>query len=182
MRSKNQIWDWIKAIGIALILAIIIKKFLFEQYVVYGQSMMPAIENGNRLIINKVSYLFSNPKRFDLVVFHANKNEDYIKRVIGVPGDSIVYKNDELYVNGKKVKEPFLEKYRKNILSGSFTGDFTLKEITGYAKIPKGKVFVMGDNRLHSTDSRLLGLVNTDRIVGKVNLRYWPINELKIIH
>ncbi|MDN4075824.1 MULTISPECIES: signal peptidase I [Fictibacillus] len=179
--DKSQLWDWIKAIGIALILALLIKKFLFEQYVVYGESMMPTIENGNRLIVNKLGYNLGKPKRFDLIVFHANAKEDYIKRVIGMPGERIAYQNDNLYINGKQIDEPYLNQYKKNITSGNLTGDFTLEEVTGQKVIPKGKVFVMGDNRLHSIDSRHIGLVDMKKIVGEVNLRYWPVKELEVI-
>ncbi|MCK6255780.1 signal peptidase I [Fictibacillus sp. KIGAM418] len=179
--DSSQLWDWIKAIGIALILALLIKKFLFEQYVVYGESMMPTIQNGNRLIVNKLGYNLGEPKRFDLIVFHANAKEDYIKRVIGMPGERIAYQNDHLYINGKQIDEPYLDDYKKHITSGNLTGDFTLEEVTGQKVIPKGKVFVMGDNRLHSIDSRHIGLVDMKKIVGEVNLRYWPVKELEVI-
>ncbi|MDM5336752.1 signal peptidase I [Fictibacillus enclensis] len=179
--KSSQLWDWIKAIGIALILALLIKNFLFEQYVVYGESMMPTIENGNRLIVNKLGYNIGEPKRFDLIVFHANSQEDYIKRVIGMPGEHIEYVNDHLFINGKQVDEPYLDDYKKQVTNGNLTGDFTLEEVTGKKVIPKGKVFVMGDNRLHSIDSRHIGLVDESKIVGEVNLRYWPMEELKVI-
>lgn len=180
-QTGSQLWDWIKAIGIALILALIIKKFLFEQYVVYGESMMPTIQNGNRLIVNKLGYNLQEPKRFDLIVFHANAQEDYVKRVIGMPGDHIIYENDHLYINGKKVDEPFLDQYKKHVTNGNLTGDFTLEEVTGKKVIPKGKIFVMGDNRLHSIDSRHIGLIDEKKIVGEVSLRYWPVEELEVV-
>jgi signal peptidase I len=179
-KERNGLLDWIKAIGIALILAIIIKKFLIEQYVVYGESMMPTIQNGNRLIVNKIGYEISSPERFDLIVFKATPEEDYIKRVIGLPGDRIVYKDDQLYINNKKVDEPYLQEFKRFTANRTLTGDFTLEEITGREKVPEGKIFVLGDNRLHSIDSRHIGFVDMKDIVGEANIRYWPVDKMKV--
>lgn len=182
-KQKSELWDWIKALGIALVLAILIRQFLFTNYIVYGESMMPTIEEGNRLIVNKLEYNLKEPTRFDLVVFHANEKEDYIKRVIGLPGDTIEYKNDKLYVNGKYLKEPYLDQYKNQLQNeGQLTGDFKLEDYTGKKTVPEGYVFVMGDNRLHSIDSRHIGFIPFDKIVGEVNLRYWPIAEFEFIN
>lgn len=182
-KQKSEFWDWIKALGIALLLAILIRQFLFTNYIVYGESMMPTIEEGNRLIVNKLEYNIKLPTRFDLVVFHANPKEDYIKRVIGLPGDEIEYKNDKLYVNGKYLPEPYLDPYKSQLQNqGQLTGDFKLEDYTTKKTVPKNTVFVMGDNRLHSIDSRHIGFVSIDKIVGEVNLRYWPIKEFEFIN
>jgi signal peptidase I len=182
-QKRSEFWDWIKALGIALLLAVLIRQFLFTNYIVYGESMMPTIQEGNRLIVNKLGYTFSKPTRFDLVVFHANTQEDYIKRVIGLAGDSIEYKDDKLYVNEQYVEEPYLDKFKKQLGNNSqLTGDFNLGDYTGKSTVPNGYVFVMGDNRLHSIDSRHLGFIPIDQIVGEVNLRYWPVSELKFIN
>ncbi|GGJ71968.1 signal peptidase I [Anoxybacillus voinovskiensis] len=135
--------------------------------------MMPTLQQGNLLIINK----WENIHRFDIIVFHANAREDYVKRVIGLPGDRIVYKNDVLYVNGKPMEEPYLKPYKRKLIDGKLTGDFTLEEVTGKKTVPKGFVFVLGDNRLNSWDSRHFGFVKMSKIVGKVNVRYWPVHE-----
>lgn len=135
--------------------------------------MMPTLRDGNLLIVNK----FGGIQRFDIIVFHANKQEDYVKRVIGLPGDRIAYKNDVLYVNGKPVKEPYLKSHKRKLIDGKLTGDFTLEEVTGKKTVPKGCVFVLGDNRLSSWDSRHFGFVKMNQIVGKVNARYWPFDE-----
>ncbi|MED1864585.1 signal peptidase I [Fictibacillus nanhaiensis] len=181
-KERNGLMDWIKAIGVALILAIIIKKFLIEQYVVYGESMMPTIQNGNRLIVNKIGYEISQPERFDLIVFKANPEEDYIKRVIGLPGDHIAYQDDKLYINNKPVSEPYLKEFKQFAGDRTLTGNFTLEEITGLDTVPKGKIFVLGDNRLHSIDSRHIGFVEMTDIVGEANIRYWPMDELKVFN
>ncbi|MGM7700095.1 signal peptidase I [Pseudalkalibacillus sp. Hm43] len=181
-KTKNSFWEWIKAIGIALLIAFVVRHFLFTNYVVFGESMMPTIQEGNRLIVNKINYDISDPNRFDLIVFRANEQEDYIKRVIGLPGDKIEYRNDKLFINDKPVEEPYLERFREDLQQGSqLTGDFTLKDITKKERVPEGTVFVLGDNRLHSIDSRHIGFVPVENIVGEVNLRYWPVSEFKLI-
>ncbi|MBU8877407.1 signal peptidase I [Bacillus sp. FJAT-29790] len=177
---KKEGIEWIKAFGIGMIIFIFIRTFFFSNYIVEGESMMPTLESGNKLIVNKIGYQISELNRFDVIVFHHNKEEDFVKRIIGLPGDKVEYRNDELYINGEKVNEPFLAKYRKEIFGSRLTGDFTLTELTGSEVVPEGKLFVMGDNRLGSWDSRHFGFISADQVVGKVNLRYWPIDEVDV--
>lgn len=139
--------------------------------------MQPTLDDGNKLIVNKVHYQIKDFDRFDIIVFHANTQEDYVKRVIGLPGDSIRYKDDSLYINGKKTNEPYLEYYKEGFPGQDFTGDFTLEKITNAPIVPEGKLFVMGDNRLESADSRHFGYISIEKVVGKVDVRYWPIKE-----
>ncbi|WP_085521238.1 signal peptidase I [Tuberibacillus sp. Marseille-P3662] len=181
-KSKSEAVEWFKALGLAVIIAIVIKSFFFTNYIVEGKSMMPTLKDGNRLIVNKIDYDISQPDRFDVVIFHHNDKEDYVKRVIGLPGDTIRYENDVLYVNGKAVKEPYLKPYKEQIKSGHLTEDFNLKDYTDHKKVPKGKLFVLGDNRRVSSDSRVFGFVDMDQVVGKVNLRYWPIRQFEFMH
>ncbi len=177
---KKEGLEWVKALGIGLIIILFIRVFFFSNYQVEGESMMPTLKDGNLLVVNKIGYQISDLERFDVIVFHANKDEDYVKRIIGLPGDRIQYKDDQLIVNGEKVAEPFLEKYRSQTIIGRLTGDFTLSEITGVETVPEGKLFVLGDNRLGSWDSRHFGFISADEVVGKVNLRYWPIDEVDV--
>ena len=174
---KRESIEWIKAFAIGIIIFIIIRAFFFSNYVVEGESMMPTLQDGDKLVVNKIGYKVSDFHHFDVIVFHANDKEDYVKRVIGVPGDKIEYKDDHLYVNGKKYEENFLDAYRSQVSAGKLTGDFTLEEITGEETVPKGKLFVLGDNRLGSWDSRHFGFINIDQVVGKVSLRYWPLRD-----
>lgn len=176
---KKESIEWLKAFGIGIIIFIIIRAFLFSNYVVEGESMLPTLQDGNKLIVNKLGYKITDFKHFDVIVFHANEKEDYVKRVIGVPGDKVEYRDDQLYINGKKYSEPFLESYQNQGSSGRLTGNFTLEELTGEKIVPKGKLFVLGDNRLGSWDSRHFGFISIDEVVGKVNLRYWPFNEIQ---
>lgn len=176
---KNT-WRWLRTILFAIVLALAFRSFLFASYIVDGKSMEPTLSDGNLLMVNKVLYDWQDVNHGDVIVFHANENEDYVKRVIGLPGDTIEYKNDTLYLNGKKVEEPYLDPYRKND-GKPLTRDFTLEEITGGVKeVPEGRIFVLGDNRRESLDSRYFGFVPIETIVGKVDVRYWPINQLAL--
>lgn len=177
-RSKIFLVEWLKAFLIGLFIFFMIRTFLFSNYVVEGESMLPTLENGNKLVVNKIGYQIHELNRFDVIVFHANKKDDYVKRIIGLPGDQIEYRNDELYINGKKCDEPYLEVYKNARKGQKLTEDFTLVQITGISKVPEGKVFVLGDNRLESWDSRYFGCIDINQIVGKVSLRYWPINDI----
>lgn len=177
---KKEGLEWFKAFAIGIIIFAFIRTFFFSNYVVEGESMMPTLEDGNKLVVNKIGYQIGDFNRFDVIVFHANDKEDFVKRIIGLPGDEIQYIDDELFVNGKKYEEEYLEKYREETHGGRLTGDFTLEEITGRSKVPKGKLFVLGDNRLGSWDSRHFGFISVDQVVGKVDLRYWPLKEVAI--
>lgn len=181
-KEKNELWEWTKALLIALAVAAIIRYLLFTPIVVDGDSMMPTLENGDRMIVNKIGYKIGNPDRFDIVVFHAPEQKDYIKRVIGLPGDHVEYKDDQLYINGEPIDEPYLDKYKSEIVEGNLTGNFKLEDIDPTLDvIPEGYVFVMGDNRRFSKDSRHIGIVNQKEIVGNTSLIFWPISDIKIV-
>jgi signal peptidase I len=178
MVKKNETYEWMKALLGALLLAVIIRTFFFTPIIVDGASMNPTLQERDRMIVTKIG----EPKRFDIVVFHAPDGRDYIKRVIGLPGDRIEYKNDVLYVNGKAYDEPYLKSFKKRISQGTLTESFTLKETAvGSETVPKGHLFVLGDNRRYSTDSRDIGAVPLEKVVGTTNLVYYPIKEIKII-
>ncbi len=181
-KEKNELWEWIKALLIAFAIAAFIRYFLFTPIVVDGDSMMPTLEDGDRMIVNKIGYKIGSPDRFDIVVFHAPEGKDYIKRVIGLPGDHIEYIDDQLYINGEALEEPYLDQYKAEITEGNLTGDFKLQDINpDYEVIPEGHVFVMGDNRRFSKDSRHIGVVSLDEIIGNTNMIFWPLNEIKIV-
>lgn len=181
-KEKNELWEWTKALLIAFAIAAFIRYFLFTPIVVDGDSMMPTLENGDRMIVNKFSYKIGEPDRFDIVVFHAPEQKDYIKRVIGLPGDFVEYKDDQLYINGEPIDEPYLDAYKAEISEGNLTGDFSLKDIDpSLDVIPEGYVFVMGDNRRFSKDSRHIGIVDQKEIIGNTNIIFWPLNEIEIV-
>lgn len=171
-------WDWIKAIGVAVILAFVIRTYLFAPVVVDGESMLPNLKHGERLIMNKFVYLIGEPDPKDVVVFHATEEKDYIKRVIAVEGETVEMLDDQLYINGKPVAEPYLDKFKeiaKNEGRLPLTYDF------GPITVPEGKIFVMGDNRQNSKDSRdpTVGPVSLEKVVGRAHFVFWPFNELR---
>lgn len=172
--------EWIKAFALGMIIFVFIRIFFFSNYIVEGESMLPTLEDGNKVVVNKLGYETDELERFDVIVFHANEEEDFVKRVIGLPGDKVEYREDMLFINDKQVKESFLKHYREQSAGGYLTGDFSLEDLTGVERVPKGKLFVLGDNRLGSWDSRQFGFISEEQVVGKVNLRYWPLEEMDV--
>lgn len=180
-KRKSELFDWIKALLIAFILAFVVRTYFFSPIVVDGPSMLPTLHDQDKMIVNKFKYRISEPERFDIVVFHAINQKDFIKRIIGLPGEHVEMKDGILYIDGQEVSEPFLESNQVQF-DYPLTRDFTLEEIPGgYEKIPEDYVLVLGDNRNNSTDSRSIGLVSVDEIVGKANLIFWPYNRIQII-
>ncbi|CAH0149549.1 MULTISPECIES: signal peptidase I [Peribacillus] len=182
MEKRREVFSWIKAILIAVILAFLIRTYIFAPIVVDGESMMPTLQDHERIVLTKFGTNIDNIDRFDIVVFHATVDKDYIKRVIGLPGDHIEYKDDTLYINGKAYEEPYLDKYKNKMAGMPLTESFKLEDITGSMTVPEGQLFLMGDNRQNSLDSREIGTISVDEIVGKANLVYWPINEIKLVN
>lgn len=149
---------------IITLVVIFIRAFIISPVSVDGDSMYPTLKNGEYLILNKFDRSFD---RFDIVVLYYN-NERLVKRIIGLPGDNIEYKNSILYVNGKQVEEKFIDVE---------TNDFKLSKL-GYDKIPNGYYFVVGDNRNASLDSRTIGLIKENTISGTIKL---DISAFKIV-
>lgn len=164
--------DLFETIVIALSIFALIYLFLFQPHQVRGSSMYPNFHDGEYLLTDKISYQFSLPDRGDVVIFKAPGNEeyDYIKRIIGLPGERVEIENGQILVNGTPLKESYLpESLPTN--SGSF-----LKE--GRIILVKGDEYlVMGDNRPHSSDSRTWGPVPKGNIIGKAWIKYWPLEE-----
>ena len=181
-KPKNELFEWIKALAIAIVLAAVIRYFFFAPIVVDGDSMMPTLHNQDRMIVNKIGYMIGKPDRFDIVVFHATVDKDYIKRVIGLPGDEIEYRDDVLYINGEPYEEPYLDEYKEELPTGPLTEDFTLEDIIGQKKVPEGHIFVLGDNRRYSRDGRHIGTVSLEQVLGKTKVVYWPPSDMRIVH
>lgn len=177
LQINEEGMEWAKAFAFGILVFIFIRTFFFLNYVVEGESMLPTLEEGNKLVVNRIGYEVSELKRFDVIVFHANEDEDFVKRVIGLPGEHVEYKQNTLYINGTEIEEPFRKEYEGEF---SITSDFTIEVLTGQLKVPKDQLFVLGDNRNESWDSRHFGFISMDQVVGKVNLRYWPINDIDV--
>lgn len=168
---KKEMWSWVKSAGVALILAIIIREFIVTPVFVSGQSMEPTFHNKNRVVITKIH----TTNHFDMIVFKAtHSNTNLIKRVIGLPGDLIKVENDELYINGERFEEPYLEENKNAVFEGqNLTQNLEVE-------VPEGYLYVLGDNRRNSTDSRILGFIDEDMVIGKVKFRYYPLSEIGI--
>lgn len=182
-KLKKELLEWIISIAVAFVILFIVGKFIVTPYKIKGESMDPTLKDGERVAVNIIGYKTGGLEKGNVVVFHANKNDDYVKRVIGVPGDKVEYKNDTLYVNGKKQDEPYLNYNLKHKQGDYITGTFQVKDLPNANPksnvIPKGKYLVLGDNREVSKDSRAFGLIDEDQIVGKVSFRFWPFSEFK---
>ena len=178
----KEIIEWIVALAIGIIITIILTVFIGTSYTVSGESMHPTFEDKDKVIVSKISKTLNHIDSGDVIIFHANSKSDYIKRLIGKPGDTVKYKKDQLYINDKKVKESYLSENKKYKDGKYLTEDFNSKSLNGAngkAKIPADKYLVLGDNRQNSNDSRYkdVGLIDKKQIVGKVMFRYWPFDK-----
>ena len=146
---------------------------LSARFIVEGPSMQPNFATGQFVIVSRLNYMLSAPDRGDIVVFHypGDPSEDYIKRVIGVPGDTIEIRDQQVYVNGELLDEPYINEP----CSRSSCPDRL------YPTLQADEFFVMGDNRNHSSDSRRFGVVNREFIVGEALLRYWPPQDWGLV-
>ena len=174
---RKEIFDWIKAILIALILTFVIRTFLFAPFQVDGDSMLPNFHDGERLIANEIIYDLQTPKRGDVVIFHFDEQRDYIKRVIAIPGDTVEMKNDQLYINGEATKEPYLASVKEQVhqMGLILTDDF------GPFTVEDGHLFVLGDNRRNSKDSRMIGQIPYEQVVGRADVVFWPFSSFRTI-
>ena len=174
---KNFLKEFLPYV-IIVVVVIIIRSFIVTPVVVRGESMDNTLNDGQVLFLSKISYRFSNIKRFDIIVIHDIDDDLIIKRVIGLPGDDVIYKDNKLYINGKYVKDKY---------ANGDTSDFNLQNICEIneddcvSKIPKNKYLALGDNREVSADSRMKGLFDRKQILGKATLRIWPITKLKLV-
>jgi signal peptidase I len=171
-KKKRNPWvEWGVLIGGALIIAIVIRAFVFQTFWIPSESMVPTLKIDDRVLVNKLSYKLHDPNRGDVLVFKAPpmaktaEIKDLIKRVVGLPGETIEGKGGHIYINGKLLKEDYLP---KGVESRTF----------GPVKVPKDSYFLLGDNRSVSEDSTYFGAVNRDQLIGRAFLRIWPLNRL----
>ncbi len=166
---KEFIKDFIK-IAILVVIIFCVYMFVISMQQVVGSSMNNTLNNGDMVLLFKAKYKFSDVKRFDVISFNYEDTKYLIKRVIGLPGEHIEYKDNKLYINGNYVEEE----------RDFETDDFKLEDL-GYDVIPDDMYFVLGDNRENSLDSREIGLIKKEDIIGKVIVRLWPISGIKLI-
>lgn len=177
---KKEVWEWVQAIVIAVVIAFILRTFVLTLVKVQGESMEPTLQQSDRLYVNRFMY---TPEKGDIVIFRpaSDPKRPYVKRVIATEGDSVYidFETGEVFINGEVLDEEYiLEPTHRN---GSYiTG---LMEHGTYSKenpiiVEKDKVFVMGDNRNNSKDSREIGQVPNDEIIGHALFRFWPLDNI----
>ena len=165
--DSREVRSWIISLTSAVLVAILIRWFIVELYVVDGPSMQPTLQNGERLVVNKFIYHWRNPMRGEVIVFIYPRDHDrnFIKRVIAVGGDTIEIKDGHVYVNDALINEDYISE----------------KTRTEYPKqtVPEGTLFVCGDNRRNSLDSRFpdVGFVPLELVKGKASLIFWPVSN-----
>lgn len=165
----REILEWIFVVVFAVGVAMIIRTFVFEPVRVDGESMLYTLSNNEYMIVTKYQYLFNDPERFDVVIcrYPGRGNTNFVKRVVGIPGDTVEVRDATLFVNGEPVDEP-------NIVNKP---NYTMPPVT----VGEGDYFVLGDNRPHSNDSHIIGTLERDQIVGKVRLVVWPFTEFRTV-
>lgn len=166
--TAGMIWEIVQTLLMAAVLYFAID-FCIARVRVENISMEPTFTEGELLMVNKLNYKFSEPERGDVVIFEAPvaPGKDYIKRMIGLPGDVVTVKDGKLYINGELINEPWVH------------------EPIGYSgewEVPENQYFVLGDNRNHSSDSHSWGFVPRENLIGNAFFCYWPLNHIRVIN
>lgn len=169
---KEFVKETVSVVLIAFVLAMLLRTFVIEGRIIPTGSMLPTLQLQDRVMVNKFIYRFKEPQRGDIVVFRPpdviNANEDYIKRVIGLPGEKVEMKNGKVYINDKPLNEPYLNE--------------EIDYEYGPVVVPEDCLLVLGDNRNHSFDSHMWNAwLTKDRLKGKAFMVYWPINHLHLL-
>lgn len=201
MSAKEWVKEIIWFLGLLAVM-LIVKKYIMFPVAVSGHSMDPTLQDRERIMAVKLSKI----ERFDIVTFPApdKPGDNYVKRIIGMPGDTVAYDNDKLLINGKEVAEPYLDEYKQSLAEGEvfttldtylldkpitptkddrWVTSFELTDLNGIneAVIPEGKVLVLGDNRPVSKDGRYIGLIDTKDISGELKFSFWPLSKFGMI-
>ena len=169
-KRKAGLTELVVTIVVAFVLVFgFVRPYVVEAFRIPSESMVPTLEIGDRVLANKFVYRFSEPERGDIVVFDSIGEDDdqtLIKRVVGVAGDEIQVRNGDLYVNGEAQEEPYLNEEIPSAAS------------YGPTVVPEGHVFVMGDNRGNSADSRVFGPLPLENLKGAAFMRFWPVSKI----
>lgn len=177
LNIKKEMKEWFTSITLTIVLVVLIRTFLFSPVIVDGNSMNPTLHDGDRLFINKIGMYVRDIERYDVIVFQKNSKKHYIKRVIGMPGDEVHYKNNQLFINGLAIQENY-------IIKDEAQRDVNLQMLYGLDLIPNDYYFVLGDNRQDSVDSRQrsIGLIHKDQILGTTKTIFWPPKRIGYIN
>jgi signal peptidase I len=172
LRRASWLFNWAETIVVALVLALVIRAFFLQVFWIPSGSMEPTFDIGDRIVVDKVSYHFREPRRLEVVVFRgvpamSEQKKDLIKRLVGLPGEKLEIKDGRIHING----QPLAEKHAMNEDFANF----------GPVTIPADSYFVMGDNRPASADSRYWGFLPKRNLIGPAFLRIWPLVKLSLI-
>src|SRR5687768_9101313 len=172
-RKMNPLLEWLIVVAVAITSALLVRAYVVQQFAVEGESMLSTLQDGDRVLVNRLSYRLHDPRRGDVVVLKrfdgASEERDLIKRVIGLPGEEVEVKNCTVFINGQQLLEPYLD---PEIQAQDGCGqDFTRQ------RVPEGTVFVLGDHRGKSSDSRVFGAVSYDVLIGRAFVIIWPIGD-----
>ena len=175
VRKKNRTrstLEWVVVIAAAIVIALVLRTFVIQTFYIPSDSMVPTLQQHDRVVVNKLSYHMHDVHRGDIVVFTTPKGvnpqfKDLVKRVVGLPGEAVQGKGGHVFINGKQLPETYLP-------HGTYTSDF------GPTVVPANSYWVMGDNRGDSEDSRVFHAIPGKTIVGRVFVRIWPLNRIGI--
>lgn len=171
MQSKGFFRNWVLPLAVAVVFALTIRTFVAEARYINSESMVPTLRVNDRVFVDKIFYKLEGIQRQDVVIFtpppQAHTTDDYIKRVLGLPGDEIEIKDSALFVNGEKMEELYIAE----AMEGSY----------GPVVVPEGQIFVLGDNRNNSSDSRAWGFVPLENVKGKAIIRFYPFERFGIL-
>ncbi len=169
------LFSFLETVIVALVITVVLYLFVMTPHEVVGNSMHPTYKNGEYLMANKISYKLHKPERGDVIIFKYSDTQDFIKRIIGLPGDTVMLKDGNIYINGVMLNE-------SDYLSESIytNGQDYLKEGQSIT-VPEGEYFVCGDNRNHSSDSRAFGPIKLENIKGKAWIVYFPFSQFRLV-
>ena len=170
-KDKSPALEVLESIVIAVLLAALIRLFILAPFYIPSGSMIPTLLEGDRIIVSKITYRLTSPQRGDIVVFKypRDPSRDYVKRLIGLGGETVALKNSRLYINGKLMPENYLP-------PGLHFSDY------GPVRVPEGHYLMLGDNRNVSEDSRFWGPLPEKNVIGKALLIYWPLDRIRLLH
>ena len=183
--AVKTVRDWILVIAVALIIAFLVRMFVLQQFYISGPSMESTLLQDNRVLVNKLSYRLHGIGRGDVVVFdrvtsngQEVQHDDLIKRVIGLSGDVVEIRDCIVYVNNQALREPYLNSYD---LAQTSLEDRCRVPVLAAQTVPDSQIFVMGDNRPQSFDSRMFGPISENLVVGRAFVVLWPISVIKLL-
>lgn len=169
-KKKTPLWEWVEIIGVAIILVLVIRTFLFEPFYIPSGSMKPTLTIGDKIIVNKLGNYFSDPERGEVIVFRypLDTSQDFIKRVVGLPGEIVEIRDQIVYINGEPIDEGYLPQ------------DLVYPDFKPLL-IPDNNYFMLGDNRDNSQDSRVWGPISRNLVKGRAVVIFWPLSRVGAI-